>query len=348
MGPHPAVAAVRLAVRRSLAGAGAGPVLVACSGGADSLALLAAAVFETRHGGRPVVGVTVDHGLQEGSAERAARVAEQMTGLGATEVVTAHVHVGPSGRGPEAAARDARYAALREAADRRDAGVVLLGHTLDDQAETVLLGLVRGSGPRSVAGMRPASPPFLRPLLGVTRAQTEEACRAEGIEFWEDPHNVDPRFTRVRVRHRVMPVLERELGPGVAAALARTAAQLQEDVDALDGLADRALGAAVRDPALLEDTSALAGPVGRLLDVPTLQGLPTAVRRRVLRRAAVEAGCPPGELFRVHVEAVDELVGDYRGQVRVELPGHVRAVRAGDVLAFAGVGRPDHGEPVAG
>jgi tRNA(Ile)-lysidine synthase len=210
---------------------------------------------------------------------------------------------------------------------------VLLGHTLDDQAETVLLGLTRGSGGRSIAGMRTAFYPFRRPLLGITRAQTEAACAAEGIEFWQDPHNTDPRFTRARIRHRVMPVLEEELGPGVAAALARTAEGLREDMEALDALAEEVYGR-VRTTSGLDATT-----LGRWAD---------GVRRRVLRRAAVEAGCPPGELFRVHVLAVDELVTSYRGQTRVELPGHVHAVRAGDELVFRGAGDGSAPGPVAG
>ncbi|MFL6134645.1 MAG: tRNA lysidine(34) synthetase TilS, partial [Nocardioidaceae bacterium] len=210
------------------------PVLVACSGGADSLALLAATVFEARRTPWQVVGVTVDHGLQSGSADRAASVVEQMAALGAHRTVPVRVEVMPGGQGLEAAAREARYAALADVAQRARSDVILLGHTLDDQAETVLLGLTRGSGGRSIAGMRRRSPPFSRPLLDVTRAQTEAACRSEGIDFWSDPHNEDLRFTRARVRHVVLPLLERELGPGIAGALARTADQLRDDADALD------------------------------------------------------------------------------------------------------------------
>ena len=308
----PAVAAVRLAVRRTLADVASDTVLVACSGGADSLALLAGTVFESR-GRRRVVGVTVDHGLQDGSAEHTSRVVAQMAVLGVDETASARVSVVAEGRGPEAAAREARYAVLSELAERSGAGTVLLGHTLDDQAETVLLGLTHGSGARSLAGMRPGFGPFLRPLLDVTRAQTEAACRALGIDFWVDPHNSDPRFTRSRVRHRVLPLLESELGPGVAATLARTAAQVREDAEALDELATTAHRRAL-------------GPQGGLA-VGVLVELPTAVRRRVLRTAAVQAGSPPGELFRVHVLAMDELVTRWTGQKHVDLPGHRRVVR---------------------
>jgi tRNA(Ile)-lysidine synthase len=333
MALHPAVAAIRLAVRRCLAGVASGPVLVACSGGADSLALLAAAVFESRKHDWYVVGVTVDHGLQDGSAERAAAVVAQMAGLGVQETAAVRVAVDPGGRGIEAGARDARYAALEELAERFGAKAVLLGHTLDDQAETVLLGLTRGSGGRSIAGMRRGFSRFRRPLLDLTRAQTEAACRAEGIEFWVDPHNSDPRFTRARVRHVVLPLLEDALGPGVGEALARTADGLQEDLEALD------LWAA----AAHQDARSVTG-----LDVERLASMPDAVRRRVLRRAALDAGSRSSELFRVHVLALDELVGEYRGQLRVELPGHVHAVREDGELRFRRTAPEDGTGPVAG
>jgi tRNA(Ile)-lysidine synthase len=319
MGPHPAVAAVRLAVRRTLATLPEDPVvLVACSGGADSLALLAATVFETRNRPGHVVGVTVDHGLQEGSAEHADRVVAQMARLGADETAAVRVTVETGGRGLEAAAREARYAVLEEVASRMDSHAVLLGHTLDDQAETVLLGLTRGSGGRSIAGMRPSFDCFHRPLLGITRRQTEDACRAEGIEFWNDPHNTDPRFTRSRIRHRVLPVLEEELGPGVATTLARTAEQLRPDMEALDRLAEE----------LLVEVSDSEGLV-----VERLEQRPDALVGRVLRLAALEAGSPGSELFHVHVQALGGLLrGSVRGEV--QLPGHLTAHLTEDHLRF--------------
>ena len=320
MGPPPAVAAVRLAVRRTLADLDPGSrVLVACSGGADSLALLATTVFEARRGGLRVVAVTVDHGLQHGSGQHARAVADQMQGMGADEVLVAPVSVGAAG-GPEAAARTARYAALAAAATEHAAAVVLLGHTRDDQAETVLLGLARGSGARSLSGMVPVAGCYRRPLLDLSRQDTVAACRAEHIAFWDDPHNADPSYTRVRVRQHVLPVLEKELGPGVGAALARTARLLRDDADALDAIALDALRA-VRDP----DGSLRLDP---------LPAMPAAVRRRVLRLAALDAGCPSTELFLVHVDALDELVTGWHGQQGVDLPGRVRARRAGGRLRF--------------
>ncbi|MDQ6935684.1 MAG: tRNA lysidine(34) synthetase TilS [Actinomycetota bacterium] len=333
MGLHPAVAAVRLAVRRSLADLREDPVLVACSGGADSLALLTAAIFEARPAGRPVVGVCVDHGLQDGSAAHTERVLAQMALLGAGQTVAVSVSVDPRGRGIEAAAREARYVALRQQAECFGSEVVLLGHTLDDQAETVLQGLVRGSGGRSLTGMRAGLHRFRRPFLAITRAQTEAACRALGVEFWEDPQNADPRFLRSRVRHRVMPVLERELGPGIAAALARTGEMLLADMDALDAEASTFLEGHLESPGL---------PVAELAK------LPDAVRLRVLRSAVLATGCPPGDLFRRHILAVDALVGRYHGQQRIELPGNLAAVRCQDGIVFQRTDGPAGRAPVAG
>lgn len=314
MALHPAVAAVRLGVRRALADLEPGrTVLVACSGGADSLALLAAAVVEGHRAGLGVVGATVDHGLQSGSAAHAAQVVDQMAGLGVDETMGARVQVDDGGIGPEAAARRARYAVLDQMATHLDASVVLLGHTRDDQAETVLLGLTRGSGGRSIAGMRRAFDRYRRPLLDVSRADTVTACQVEGIRYWEDPHNRDPAYTRARVRHTVLPLLEDQLGPGVAATLARTADQLRADMELLDDLADAAL-------------ARLAGTDGSL-PVEGLAAEPDAVRRRVLRLAALAAGARASELFHDHVLALDALVVDWHGQRWIDLPGHRRGVR---------------------
>jgi tRNA(Ile)-lysidine synthase len=319
---HPSVAAVRNAVRPVLAALDPGSVVaVACSGGADSMALASAAVFEGRKLGLRVVGVTVDHGLQEGSDEVAAAVVARLASMGVDETMTARVSVdAASGLGPEAAAREARYAVLTQVAAHLGASVVLLGHTLDDQAETVLLGLTRGSGARSLSGMRPSFDVFARPLLAVRRIDTETACQVEGLEVWHDPHNQDPGYTRVRVRNRILPVLEDELGPGIAEALARTADQVREDVAFLDGVAEAALAAA-RD--------------GDGLSVSALVDLHPAIRRRVLHRAAIAAGSPAAELTRGHVLAVESLVTDWRGQKWIDLPGPLRASRRGVVLSFA-------------
>ncbi len=329
MSLHPSVAAVRLAVRRCTADLEPGEtVVVACSGGADSLALLAATVFEGARASWQVIGATVDHGLQEGSAAHADRVAAQMRELGVTESVTARVRVEAPGLGPEAAAREARYAVLAQVAERFSARTVLLGHTLDDQAETVLLGLTRGSGGRALAGMRRAFEVYRRPLLDVTRVDTETACLTEGITFWTDPHNDDPRFTRSRVRSTVLPMLERELGPGVAANLARTADLLRADTAYLDDVAATAL----------EQVREEAG-----LSVAALGGLAEAVRTRVLRSAALEAGALAADLTQRHVVEMDRLLTDWHGQKWVDLPGHLRLRRRRDHLVFERAAPEDPG-----
>jgi tRNA(Ile)-lysidine synthase len=316
----PAVAAVRNAVRAALAELPPGGlVLAACSGGQDSLALAAALAFTAPRAGLRGGAVTVDHGLQAGSAERAAAVAGTLRGLGLDPVTAVTVTVAGRG-GPEAAARSARYTALEQAAATAGASAVLLGHTLDDQAETVLLGLARGSGPRSLAGMAPRRGVFVRPLLGVRRSVTGAACEALGLRPWTDPHNADRRFARVRVRLDALPALEAALGPGVAEALARTAGQLRDDAEVLERIAASERGLA--DAPLA--TSSLAG-------------LPGAVRSRVLRAAALDAGCPAGALTAAHVARIDELVTDWRGQQGVDLPGGIRAARrAGEVVFSSG------------
>jgi tRNA(Ile)-lysidine synthase len=308
LGPDPAVARVRSAVREALDGVPPGElVLVACSGGADSLALAGALAFVAARAGWRAGGVTVDHGLQEGSAERAREVVGVLRGLGLEPVESVAVSVGRAG-GPEAAARKARYTALAEAAERLGAATVLLGHTLDDQAETVLLGLARGSGARSLAGMAPRTGRYRRPLLGLTRAEVRRACLAMGFSPWDDPHNEDRAYTRVRVRREVLPLLERELGPGIAEALARTADQLRDDADALDAWAAR----------VLEE----AGDFPHALEVETLEGLPRAVRSRV------------------HVAALERMVTAWRGQRGVDLPGGLRAIRRYGKLHFGPAAEP--------
>ncbi len=317
-GPHPAVAAARNAARASLADVPAAAlVLVACSGGPDSVALAAAAAFVAPRLGLRVGAVVVDHGLQPGSVRVAEGAAATCRTLGLEPVTVATVEV--TGRGGlEATARKARYAALERAAEASGAVVVLLGHTLDDQAETVLLGLARGSGARSLAGMAPTRDIFRRPFLGLRRADTEAVCAALELPVWLDPMNADVgAHRRAAVRHEVVPALERALGPGVVPALGRTAALLRADADLLDALAAEA-----REACVLE-----CPPGGVDLDVAAVAALPEALRGRVLRAAALEAGTPAGALGVVHVEALAGLVEAWRGQGPLDLPGRVRAYR---------------------
>ena len=293
-------------------------LLVACSGGADSLALAFAARHVAARRGLVCAAVVVDHGLQPGSARVADGAREALAGLGFADVRLVPVEVDrTAGQGLEAAARAARHAALQDQARRGDdpdapPATVLLGHTRDDQAETVLLGLLRGSGTRSLAGMAPRAGILLRPLLDLTRRTTEDACAELGLTPWQDPHNADPAFARARVRHRVLPVLDDELGPGVAAALARTAFLAREDADLLDALAAEA------DPG----TVALA--------CAAVAELPPALRHRVLRRWLLARGVEDAGL--AHVIAVEALVLRWHGQRGVPVPGGTVTRRGGELL----------------
>jgi len=313
----PPVAAVRVAVRRALAPLRGEHVLVACSGGADSLALAAATAFVAPRLDVRCGLVTVDHGLQPGSAERAAQVVRWASGEGFDPALVATVEVAGRAGGPEAAAREARYEALVGFAQRAGAAAVLLGHTRDDQAETVLLALARGAGPRGLAGMPPRrvvdGVAFLRPLLAISREQTRAACAALKLEPWQDPHNTDPAYARARVRDLLASLVD-TLGAGVVDNLARTAALVAEDTRALDALAAEILAGA-RD--------------GASLDVPALVELPAALRTRVLHGFALAVGAPGGALGHRHVAALDALVTDWHGQGPVALPGGIQVSRRG-------------------
>ncbi|WP_433197965.1 tRNA lysidine(34) synthetase TilS [Nocardia sp. CA-107356] len=289
-------------------------VAVALSGGADSLALTAAAVVEAGQ----VDALVVDHQLQSGSDKVAAEAAARALALGCRSAHVLPVEVGNAG-GLEAAARQARYAALDAA---RGGLPVLLGHTLDDQAETVLLGLARGSGGRSIQGMAAFAEPWGRPLLGVRRAATRQLCADLGLTPHEDPHNSAPEFTRVRLRNEVLPLLEQVLGGGVAGALARTAAQLRDDGAVLDALADELLRAASAGADTHNDRADSNCPA---LSIETLATAPAALRRRAIR-AWLRAGGAKA-LTNKHLQAVDELITAWRGQGGVAVGGAVPGSR---------------------
>jgi tRNA(Ile)-lysidine synthase len=281
-------------------------LVTACSGGADSLALAFAARYVANRRDLKYAAVIIDHGLQQGSADIAARVRDQLDRLGYHDVTITAVQVDQSAAaGLEAAAREARYRALDTEARARSA-TLMLGHTLDDQAETVLLGLARGSGSRSLAGMAPRAGHFVRPFLGIRRATTEQVCDELGLNPWQDPHNADRRFTRVRVRETVLPTLEAELGPGVAEALARTAELARDDNELLDRLATEA--------------SRIEGMGGTdTLDCSALQAQPPALRRRIIRLWLLTHGL--GDLSLRHISAVESLVIDWHGQKAIQIPG---------------------------
>jgi len=313
-----AIVAIRNAVKPHLARLEAGDiVLVAVSGGADSLALASAVLTEAKQSAITPIAVTIDHQLQSGSGAQAEKVEKQLKEMGYGKVIVKKVVV-TTESGLEAGARDARYQALSACAAQEKATKVFLGHTRDDQAETVLLGLARGSGTRSLSGMAIENGIYLRPLLHITRVETVAACKELGIEPWNDPHNSNTEFSRIRVRAEVLPVMEDKLGPGIAAALARSAGILRDDADALDEIAQSEISA-----------SDLAN-----LDCEHLSTLVRAIRSRVLRAALYAAGAPSGSITADHLAAVEALVTSWHGQGAVSLPGGVKVERISGRLSL--------------
>jgi len=309
---------LRNAVRPFLENLTAGDsAIVAVSGGADSLALAYALIKEAPELAITLIAVTVDHQLQTGSGEQAKKVQEQLKSMGYQEVIVEKVSVVEKS-GVEADARTARYAALDSIAHAFGASQIFLGHTRDDQAETVLLGLARGSGTRSLSGMATVNGKYARPFLQLTRSQTVAACDEAAITPWNDPHNANEKFSRVRVRNKVMPVMEDEIGPGIAAALARSAAILRDDADALDEMAQ-----AVISRVDLSD-----------LDCAALAELPRAIRSRILRAAIYAAGAPSGSVSADHLSGVEALVTSWRGQGEASLPGGVKVARISGRLSL--------------
>jgi tRNA(Ile)-lysidine synthase len=338
MGPDPAVAAVRLGVRRALTGLDSGALaLAACSGGPDSLAMSAALAFEAPRLGLRAGAVTVDHGLQPGSAGLAERVAGTLRGLGLNPVHSLRAEVAVRGDaggfpGPEAAARQARYAVIEAAAVECGAAAVLLGHTMDDQAETVLLGLARGSGARSLAGMRGSAGRVRRLLPACGARQTRAACAALGLEPWmtrRTPTSPSPGPGSAAGAAAD----GRPAGLGIAEALARTADR-PDDADALDAVTDEVAGAAAAGVAAAGAAGAGRGEGDLTLDVAALAALPAAIRTRLLRRAAIAAGAPAGSLSAAHVHSIDALVTAWHGQRWSDLPGGIRCQRRYGRLHF--------------
>ncbi|WP_291379201.1 tRNA lysidine(34) synthetase TilS [Demequina sp.] len=315
-GPHPAVAATRNAVREALDGVDMGAkIWVACSGGPDSLALAAAASFVARKEGFLVGAIVVDHGLSADSAVVAEKAIAQVRAAGIVTAYVEKVVVGREG-GLEAAARRARYAALDARADL-EGGLtphILTGHTMDDQAETVLLALARGSGARALAGMAVKRGRYVRPFLSLRRKDTLAACEALGLEPWFDPTNEpDGGPRRSALRGIVMPALVDVLGPGVVSGLARSAALLQSDADELERQARTAIQ---------NTETKVAGEEWRC---DMLAALPDAIRTRMLKMLAENSGARP--LAASHVAALDRLVTTYSGQGAVSLPGGYEARR---------------------
>jgi tRNA(Ile)-lysidine synthase len=290
-------------------------VLVGLSGGADSLALLKCAIHVGNERTIKVGAVIIDHQIQVESANTSSRVAGIARELGAEPVLVVNVEVatGAGSGGMEAAARNARRTAFGNVSNEHNAKAILLGHTLEDQSETVLLGLARGSGARSLSGMRAKEGIYRRPFLNIARNIVRN--EVADLDIFEDPHNSDLKFSRVRVRNLVLPLMETQLGPGVTQALARSADLLRDDADALDALAR------------FEITR-----VGD--DVNLLGALPRAIRTRVIRQLAISSGCPINDLTRDHVLAIDALLTNWHGQGALNLPGAVSVERRHDRITF--------------
>jgi tRNA(Ile)-lysidine synthase len=326
-GPSPSVAATRLAVRHALQDLPRGShVLVAGSGGPDSTALAAATAFVAPRLGLTAGFACADQHWSSGSTaqSRAAVATAVELGLQPAEIVDA-----PAARS-EGAARIARRTGLLAAAKNQGAAAILLGHTLDDQAETVLLRLARGSGARSLSAMSARDDPWRRPFLGLRRELVHESCVQLRLTAWTDPSNADPAFARSRVREVALPLLERALGPGIAESLARSAGLLRSDADALDGLTDRYL--------------ARFDGIAEALAVSELAALPAALRSRVLRRAALEVGSPATALGSAHVAQLEALVMAWRGQGPLTLPGGVTAARSHGRIVLAPAPAPGNSQ----
>jgi tRNA(Ile)-lysidine synthase len=316
----PAQGLIRLAVRNCLT-SNTKPgqkLLVAVSGGADSLALAAACEFEAKKLGLKIAAAVIDHSLQNNSDKVAAQTAKTLAALGFEEVVVKKIAVGKAG-GPEAAARTARYTALETLRQKTKSHFIVLGHTSSDQAETVLLGLVRGSGSKSLSGMSAKTGLLLRPLLGIERSTTEAFCKDSGIKYWSDPQNKDEKFLRVMIRKHVLPFLEKQLGGSVAASLVRTSDQLREDNTYLEAQADKSF----------KKYAKVSGS-GIGFDAKALEKLPAAILNRVIKKALDSFG---SESSRTHVLAVSDLVLSWHGQKPLALPG-VRVVRKGNTISF--------------
>lgn len=293
-------------------------VCIGVSGGADSLALAAAAKLESKNFSIDLIAVIVDHGLQANSAEIAEFAKQQLIKLGFQDIFVGRASVQITD-GLEASARRARYKVFQQAIETYGPNTFLLGHTKNDQAEGVLLGLARGSGTKSLSGMQEVSGIFVRPLLGIDRATTEIACHESNIEYWVDPHNSNQDFTRVRVRENILPLLENDIGPGIVDALARSAKILREDATALDEWA--------------ENVFRQVEPMD--IEISILATLPVAVRSRVLRMAIYAAGAPAGSISAAHLEPIEAFVSDWRGQGHTSLPGGVKVCRISGRLSLS-------------
>ena len=318
---HPVSMKIRKAVRNSITKdaqkASQKPLyLVALSGGADSLALASAVASEaSRKGATFYAGaVIVEHGLQEATKKVAEDTAQLAREFGLDPVMIIPVSITEKGLGAEGDARAARYSAFEEAVEKTHARGVIIGHTMNDQAEQVLLGLARGSGARSVSGIAEQRDMYIRPMLEISRKETEESCREMGIDFWVDPHNSHEEYARVRVRKNLLPQMIEELGEDVVQNLARTAQIAREDSDAMDFIIDEKIESLVE----ISDNE-------YSFNVQELQRLPVAIRKRMFKKLA--KNYMNADFMSTHCEAVNALIDEWNGQKPLNLPGGITVKR---------------------
>ena len=332
-------------------------VLVACSGGRDSMALAAVSHIVCTSMGVRCGAVIVDHGLQAGSEQVASEAADRCHALGLGPVIMRNATVQARGEGLEAAARQARYNELCAAARESGAIAVLLAHTMDDQAETVLIGLLRSRGVDALAGMPQvftrSGVTFARPLLTLTRDETTGLCEDLGVEYWDDPTNgdaVDGELPddyplRSRVRHDLLPAIERFAGFNVARHFAESARLARMDKEYLDQRSDEVMGEAVTAvdrPAssaavstdtpracAADDTNDSGHGIGLMIGVKRIAREPEAIRLRVIAHALSQAGVNASA---AQIAAIDRLVVDWHGQGGVSLPRGYSANRKKHVI----------------
>ena len=296
-------------------------VLVGCSGGADSLALVWTTSVVGKRLELKVGAIIVDHQLFPESNDVALNAKKQCEELGIQEVIIKKVNVEHNHEGLEAAARIARYEAFENVLHETNAQAILLAHTQDDQAETVLMRLTRGSGAKSLSGMAQVSGKYLRPFLHLRKKLVHDSLDLIGLKAWQDPANTDHQFLRVKVRHELMPKIVEVLGESAISSLDKTSQLLRLDNQALEDLAQQFLESQ-------KDVKTNG------LEISELEKLPEAIRTRVLRIFAIASGVHPGPFSFEHIEAIDALVKNWHGQGNVDLPGFIQATRVNGSLRF--------------
>ncbi len=294
-------------------------VLVACSGGADSLALAWVVQFVAKKKEIFVSALIVDHQLSPESNEVAQAAKVKLSVLAISDTKIIKVEVSNNSEGIEAAAREVRYEALKNYGNEINAQMIFLGHTLEDQVETVLMRLTRGSGARSLQGMAEINGKFVRPFLHISRAIVRDSLSIINLTAWEDPMNYSEKFLRSKVRNQLLPKLKEVLGESVFEAIDRTATALRVDNAALDLITQEVLA---------------LNSIETSCSVEILQAQPQAIRNRIIRVMMLNAGVPAASLANAHIEAVNQLINNWHGQGEVALPGKLWVSRSKNQIAI--------------